>query len=86
MPHYLVDSIGILGGILTTACWLPQALKIIRSKETRALSLPANLAFTLGVFLWLIYGIAQRDWPLTLSSAVTAALTSVIVALKLRHG
>lgn len=86
MPQFLIDWIGIGGGILTTACWLPQALKIIRSKETHAISLPANVAFTVGVFLWLLYGIAQEDWPLIVSSAVTAALTSVIVALKLRHG
>ena len=86
MPQLIIDWIGIVGGVLTTACWLPQALKIIRSKETSAISLPTNVAFTVGVFLWLVYGIAQHDLPLILSSAITAALTSVIVALKLRHG
>ena len=41
-----IDVIGIAG---TTLCWLPQALKVIREKETRALSLPATAAFTAGV-------------------------------------
>jgi MtN3 and saliva related transmembrane protein len=86
MHQLFVDVIGMTGGILTTLCWVPQALKIIRDKETRALSLPTNLAFTLGVFLWLVYGVAHSDWPLALSSAVTFALMAVIVALKLRHG
>ena len=44
-----IDVIGIAGATLTTLCWLPQAFKVIREKETRALSLPATGAFTVGV-------------------------------------
>ena len=58
---WLIDFIGAAGAMLTTLCWLPQALKIIREKETRALSLPGTSAFTLGIMLWLIYGIAIGD-------------------------
>jgi len=82
----IIDAIGTLGAILTTVCWLPKAIKIIRDRDTRALSLPTNLAFTVGIFLWLVYGAALVDWPLIVSSAVTFALMAVIVALKLRHG
>ncbi len=67
----LIDVIGAAGAMLTTLCWLPQALKVIREKETRALSLPATGAFTAGVVLWLIYGLAIGDWPLIGSNAVT---------------
>jgi MtN3 and saliva related transmembrane protein len=82
----LIDVIGASGATLTTLCWLPQALKVIREKETRALSLPATAAFTLGVVLWLIYGLAIGDWPLIGSNAVTLALMLPIVAMKLRYG
>jgi len=82
----LSDVIGASGATLTTLCWLPQALKVIREKETRALSLPATAAFTLGVVLWLIYGLAIGDWPLIGSNAVTLALMLPIVAMKLRYG
>ena len=82
----LVDMIGVAGATLTTLCWLPQALKIMREKETRALSLPATAAFTLGIGLWLIYGLAIGDWPLIGSNAVTLALMAVILATKLRYG
>jgi MtN3 and saliva related transmembrane protein len=82
----IIDAIGTAGAILTTVCWLPQAIKIIRERDTRALSLPTNLAFTVGIFLWLVYGAALVDWPLIVSSAVTFALMFVIVVLKLRHG
>ena len=82
----LIDVIGASGAALTTLCWLPQALKVIREKETRALSLPATAAFTVGVVLWLIYGLAIGDWPLIGSNAVTLALMLPIVAMKLRYG
>ncbi len=82
----LVDIVGLLGATLTTLCWLPQALKVMREKETRALSLPATAAFTIGVALWLVYGLAIHDWPLIGSNAVTLALMVPILVLKLRYG
>lgn len=81
-----IDLIGAAGAALTTLCWLPQALKVIREKETRALSLPATGAFTLGVVLWLVYGLAIGDWPLIGSNAATFALMTLILAMKLRYG
>lgn len=83
---WLVDIVGISGAVLTTLCWLPQALKVVREKDTRALSLPATAAFTGGIGLWLVYGLAQGDWPLIGSSAVTLALMAPILAMKLRYG
>jgi MtN3 and saliva related transmembrane protein len=82
----LIDLIGFAGAALTTLCWLPQLLKTLRDKETRALSLTATAVFTGGVGLWLIYGLAIGDWPLIGSNAVTLALMAAILAMKLRHG
>ena len=86
MNWTLVDSVGMTGAVLTTVCWLPQALKIIRERETSAISLPGTAMFTLGMALWLVYGVALIDWPLIASSVITLALMVVIMALKLRHG
>jgi MtN3 and saliva related transmembrane protein len=83
---WLIDFVGATGAVLTTLCWLPQALKVIREKETRALSLPATVAFSLGVVLWLVYGLAIGDWPLIGSNAATLALMVPILAMKLRYG
>jgi MtN3 and saliva related transmembrane protein len=82
----LTDVIGAAGAVLTTSCWLPQALKVMRDKDTRALSLLATVAFTLGLAFWLIYGLALGDWPLIGSNAVTLALMLPILAMKLRYG
>jgi len=86
MASALVQTIGALAAILTTLCWVPQALKIVRDRETRAISLPATLLCVLGVLLWLVYGVVIADPPLIGSSAVTLAITAMILALKIRHG
>ena len=82
----LIDAIGALGAVLTTICWLPQAIQIMRERDTRAISLTATAGFTGGMALWLIYGIALADWPLIGSSVITLALMLVILAMKLRLG
>ena len=60
--------------------------QVVREKETRALSLPATAAFTLGVMLWLVYGLAIGDWPLIGSNVVTLGLLVPILVLKVKHG
>ena len=82
----LINATGIVAASLTTLCWLPQTLKVIREKETRALSLPANVIFAFGILLWLIYGIGIGDWPVIGANAFSLILVSVIIAMKLRHG
>ncbi len=86
MASPLVEAVGASGAILTTVCWVPQALKIIRDRDTRAISLAGTALCVLGVLLWLIYGLALADGPLIGSSIVTFAMTAVILALKIRHG
>ena len=86
MPSGLVEAIGTAGAVLTTLCWVPQAAKIIRERDTRAISLPGTALCVIGVLLWLIYGLAMVDAPLIGSSIVTFAMTFIILVLKIRHG
>ena len=86
MAPAIVDAIGATGAILTTICWVPQAVKIIRDRDTRAISLSGTMLCTLGVLLWLVYGLAIVDGPLIGSSIITFAMTATILVLKIRHG
>jgi MtN3 and saliva related transmembrane protein len=86
MPSMLVDTIGAAGAVLTTLCWVPQTIKIIRERDTRAISLPGTTLCVLGVLLWLVYGFAIVDAPLIGSNLVTLAMTVAILVLKIRHG
>ena len=86
MTSAFVDVSGVAGAILTTLCWVPQAIKVIRERETRAISLPGTMLCAVGVLLWLVYGLAIVDAPLIGSSTITFALTTIILVLKIRHG
>jgi MtN3 and saliva related transmembrane protein len=86
MPSGLVETIGAAGAVLTTLCWVPQAAKIIRERDTRAISLPGTTLCVIGVLLWLVYGLAIVDGPLIGSSIVTFAMTFIILVMKIRYG
>jgi MtN3 and saliva related transmembrane protein len=80
-----VEPIGSLAAACTTLCWVPQALKIIREKQTQGISLITQAVFTSGIALWLIYGLFLMNWPLILANAVTLVFASVILVLKVRY-
>ncbi|MFT0862274.1 SemiSWEET family sugar transporter [Ancylobacter sp. G4_0304] len=81
-----VELLGGVAALLTTLCWLPQAIKILRTRETRDLSLVAYGAFAAGVALWLVYGVLIGSIPVIAANAVTFLLLSGILLLKLRYG
>ncbi|MDE2578990.1 MAG: SemiSWEET transporter [Hyphomicrobiales bacterium] len=80
------DIIGTLAATLTTLCWAPQALRILRTRDTKAISLVTQSAFAGGVALWLIYGLMIGSAPVIVANAVTFVLVSAIVAMKIRFG
>lgn len=82
----LVETIGAAAALLTTFCWVPQALRTLGLRDARAISLPAQLTFGAGLALWLVYGMLIGSWPLIGANAVSLALVSAIVAMKLRFG
>ena len=81
-----LEWIGYMAATLTTLSFVPQALKTIRSRDTRGISLGMYVVFTIGIVAWFVYGLALGSWPMILANAVTFLLAATILALKLRHG
>ena len=81
----LQEIFGTLAAITTTISFFPQALKVIRTRDTRSISLLMYLLFTFGVACWLIYGIMRRDLPIASANAVTLFLSLIILFFKLRE-
>lgn len=77
------DFIGYAAAALTTGSFLPQTILTLRTRETRGISLAMYSAFTAGVALWLVYGIALGEWPIVVANAVTLALAATILGTKL---
>ncbi len=81
----LQDLIGGLAAILTTAAFVPQTLHTFRSRDVSGISLGMYSMFVTGVALWLAYGLLKGDWPVILANAVTLALASTVLLMKLRY-
>ena len=77
--------IGILAGTFCTISFVPQVIRIVKTKKTTDLSLIAFSIFSLGVFLWLVYGILIKALPVILANAVTLSLVFIIVIMKVRY-
>ena len=80
-----IDLLGTLAGILTTAAFVPQVVKTLRSGQTRDISLTMWLAFCSGVTLWIIYGVLLEAWPIVASNIPTLGLASTILVIKIRN-
>ncbi len=75
-----------IAATLTTVAFLPQALHIIRERDTRAISLSMYIVFALGVATWLLFGVLIWNWPIMVSNTITLVLALIIIGLKLRYG
>lgn len=80
------ELIGYCAAALTTLSFVPQAWLTFRTRDVRGISLGMYSVFTIGVALWLLYGVLMGAWPIVLANAVTLALASVILGMKLRYG
>ena len=79
-----VGLLGFLAASLTTVSFFPQAIKTVRSGDTRGISLPMYALFTLGVSCWALYGLVTRDGPLIVANAITLVPAGLILERKLR--
>lgn len=80
----MIDFIGTLAALLTTLSFVPQAVLVIRTKRTEGISLAMYAMFTTGVAAWLVYGISLGAMPIIIANAVTLALASIILTIKIR--
>jgi len=79
-----IEDLGFVAAFCTTAAFVPQLARVLRLRSARDISLPTFLLFSVGVFLWLIYGLYTRSKPVIASNAVTLVLSVWILVLKLR--
>jgi MtN3 and saliva related transmembrane protein len=79
----LLHLLGYPAAALTTLAFVPQAWMTLRTRNVQGISAATYLALTVGVFLWLIYGISERDWALVVANGITLPLAGSILTTKL---
>ena len=80
------DLLGAVAATITTASFLPQVWQTFKTRDVSGISLGMYTAFTVGVALWLIYGLRLGAWPIVIANSITLALAFAILGMKLRYG
>jgi len=80
-----VDWLGLLAGTLTTVAFVPQVLKIWLTRSADDVSYLMFGIFSVGIVLWLAYGIALGALPIIVANVVTLVLSIMVIALKVRY-
>ena len=71
----LIDAIGFIAAVLATGSFVPQAWHTFKTKDVSGISLAMYSAFTLGITLWLIYGLLLRAWHQLAAARASRSIT-----------
>jgi MtN3 and saliva related transmembrane protein len=85
-PMSLMDYTGYAAAICTTSAYIPQVVRVWRTRSTKDISLKMFLVLVTGLCLWLAYGFGKGEIPIILANGATLALAGTILFFKLRHG
>ena len=83
MEKIHIGIIGIIAGTCTTMSFIPQILKIIRTRHAKDISLHMYVVLTTGIFLWLVYGIFLEELPIILANGVAFLLCMSVIIMKI---
>ncbi|MEZ7551228.1 SemiSWEET transporter [Streptococcus sp. 20925_1_22] len=77
--------IGSIAAVLTTFAFLPQVIKIIKTKDTESIALGMYLMQVVGIGLWLVHGLVIQDLPLIAANSISLILSATILAYKIKY-
>ena len=80
-----VDSVGYVAAALTSLSFFPQAIKTLRTDDTRSISLLMFGLFTGGVAIWAVFGVLSGNGPVILANGFTLIPASFVLQKKIRH-
>jgi len=82
----MITIIGTIAAILTTVAMFPQAIRIIKTRDVRSISLLMYIANTLGIIFWFTYGLLLHEKPIIYANLIAfiPACTILVLKIKLR--
>ena len=80
------DFLGYVAGTLSTAAFIPQVWRTFRTKDVSGISLRMYGIFTLGIAVWLAYGIVLRQPPMMVANSLSLVLACAVLVMKLKYG
>jgi MtN3 and saliva related transmembrane protein len=82
----LLDWTGYVAAFCTTVAFVPQVLRVWRTRSTEDISLRMFLVLVTGLCLWLAYGFGKGEVPIIVANGATLLFAGTILSFKLRHG
>ncbi len=79
-----VSLIGYAASFCSVISFIPQAMKVARTKDTAAISIRMYLLTVTGFTLWTIFGLMKGEIPIILANSICFCLSTFILAAKLR--
>ncbi len=80
-----IEILGIVSGFFTTLAFFPQAYKIIKTKQTKDISLLMYSILLTGIVLWIVYGFYRNDLPVILANCITLIPSGIILGMKIKN-
>lgn len=80
------EWVGVAAAFCTTVAFLPQTIKVLRERDTKSISLGMYIIFSIGVTLWLVYGLLIKNYPIAISNVFVVAMSYAILIMKIRLG
>lgn len=77
--------LGVAAGTLTTSSFIPQIIKIIKTRSAKDVSLVMFIIISFGIALWLIYGLLKKDIPIIIANSVTLVFNLTVLFLKYKY-
>jgi len=84
IKEFIINYVGFFAAFCTTISFLPQVIKVYKTKSTKDISLYMFLIFTIGTFCWLIYGIIESSLPIIIANTITLILSAIILLYKIK--
>lgn len=82
----VANIFGFLAAGIGIVMFMPQAISVYRTKNTKGLSLLSFILFAIASLLWIIYGLFLNAWPVIIVNVVLLSLNSFIVGMKIKYG
>jgi MtN3 and saliva related transmembrane protein len=78
----IAELIGYMAAFCGTVSLIPQIIKLRKERSAKAISTTMYLIYTLGLVLWLTYGIMINSIPLIIADIITLGLSITILIMK----
>jgi Uncharacterized conserved protein len=85
MKYMSWEMLGFFAGALTTFGYVPQVLRLIRTKKAAGISFHAFGTLGLGVLLWFVYGVGVKAWPVVAANGLTFIFICWVLGLSIKY-